>query len=168
MSKRKIFGIAGFKNAGKTTLIVDLIKEYRSRGLRVATVKHAHHEFDIDQPGKDSFQHREAGAEEVIIASSRRWAHVCELHSSTEPPLQELLSHLGDVDIVLIEGYKHGNHPRLELRRAGVDAPLLAGTHPEFRAIVADTDLPDETLPVLPRSSVARIADFILAYAGVA
>lgn len=168
MATRKIFGIAGFKNAGKTTLIVELIKELRSRGLRVATVKHAHHEFDIDQPGKDSFQHREAGAEEVIVASSRRWAHIRELNSRSEPELQELLGHLGDIDIVLIEGYKHGDHPRLELRRAGVDAPILAGTHPEFKAIVADAELSDEVLPVLPRSSVPAIADFILANARTA
>ena len=92
----KIFGIAGFKNAGKTTLVVELVRDIRSRGLRVATVKHAHHEFDIDHPGKDSYQHREAGAEEVIVSSSRRWAHICELqdtaHGSAEPPLVEARS----------------------------------------------------------------------------
>jgi len=158
----KIFGIAGFKNAGKTTLVVELIKELRSRNLRVATVKHAHHEFDIDHPGKDSHQHREAGAGEVIVASARRWAHIRELDDAPEPSLQELLGHLGEVDLVLVEGYKHGEHPRLELRRAGVDAPALAGEHPGICAIVADYAIEGAPVPVLPRENVAAIADFIL------
>ena len=118
----KVFGIAGFKNAGKTTLVVELIHELRGRDFRVATLKHAHHEFDIDHPGKDSFLHREAGAEEVIVASSKRWAHIRELEDDPEPSLTDLLQHLGHIDLVLIEGYKHGSHPKLELRRSGVDA----------------------------------------------
>ena len=126
----KLFGIAGFKNAGKTTLIVELISEFRSRGLRVGTIKHAHHNFDIDHPGKDSFQHREAGAEEVIVASALRWAHIRELRKSSEPDLKELLSHMGDVDIVLVEGYKHGGHPKLELRRSGVVARAIGAYRP--------------------------------------
>ena len=132
----KIFGVAGFKNAGKTTLMVELIKELQSRGVRVATVKHAHHDFDIDHPGKDSHQHREAGAEEVIVASGRRWAHIRELGDATEPALEELLAHLGEVDLVLVEGYKHGAHPKIELRRAGNEQPELAADDPAIRAIV--------------------------------
>jgi molybdopterin-guanine dinucleotide biosynthesis protein B len=158
----KIFGIAGFKNAGKTTLVVELIKEFRQRGLRVATVKHAHHEFDIDHPGKDSHQHREAGAEEVIVASSRRWAHIRELDEAAEPSLDELLQHLGDVDLVLIEGYKHGVHPKLELRRTGRDAEELAGTDASIRAVVNDGSAETAGLPLLERADVTGIADFIL------
>jgi molybdopterin-guanine dinucleotide biosynthesis protein MobB len=93
-------------------LVVDLLHELTGRGFRLATVKHAHHEFDIDHPGKDSHQHREAGAEEVIVASARRWAHIKELIDEPEPALADLLRHIGDVDLVLVEGYKHGDHPR--------------------------------------------------------
>jgi len=157
----KIFGVAGFKNAGKTTLVVELICELRSRGVRVATVKHAHHEFDIDHPGKDSHQHREAGAEEVIVASTRRWAHIKELGSESEPQLDELLPHFGNVDLVLVEGYKHGSHPKLELRRAGLDHPELATEDPAIRLIVADYPINDAPVPVLPRDDVAAIVDFI-------
>ncbi len=158
----KIFGVAGFKNAGKTTLVVELIRELRSRGVRVATVKHAHHEFDIDHPGKDSHQHREAGAEEVIVASTCRWAHIKELGSESEPQLDELLSHFGNVDLVLVEGYKHGSHPKLELRRAGLDHPELATEDPAIRLIVADYPVNDAPVPVLPRDDVAAVVDFIL------
>ena len=161
----KIFGIAGFKNSGKTTLTVELIREFRARGLRVATVKHAHHAFDIDHPGKDSHQHRTAGAQEVLIASARRWAHIRELEADAEPSLDALLAHLGDVDIVLVEGYKHGRHPRLELRRYGVDAPILAGTDAGIKAVVSDAPADTGGLPLLERSAVAKIADFIEAHA---
>lgn len=158
----KIFGIAGFKNAGKTTLVVELIQEFRRRGLRVATLKHAHHEFDIDHPGKDSHQHREAGAEEVIVASTRRWAHVRELEGRDEPPVAELLQHLGDIDLVLIEGYKHGSHPKLELRRSGIQPPReLAGNDDSIRAVVCDAPVETAGLPLLPRDDVPAIADFI-------
>ena len=157
----RIFGIAGFKNAGKTTLVVALLRELTSRGLRLATIKHAHHEFDIDHPGKDSHRHREAGAEEVIVASARRWAHIAELGGAAEPELAQLLQHVGDVDLVLVEGYKHGDHPRLEVRRAGQTDPLLAESVPEIRAVVTDESLPDLGLPVFARDDISRIADFI-------
>ena len=159
----RVFGIAGFKNSGKTTLVVELLHEFRRRGLRVATIKHAHHDFDIDQPGKDSFLHREAGACEVIIASARRWAHMRELGDGPEPELEALLARLGPVDLVLVEGYKHGRHPRLELRRAGLDHPLLAATDAGIRAIVADGPVEEAAVPVLARADIAGIADFILA-----
>lgn len=157
-----VFGIAGFKNSGKTTLVVELIKEFRRRGLRVATVKHAHHEFDIDHPGKDSYQHREAGAEEVIVASSRRWAHIRELDERDEPSLDELLRHLSDVDLVLVEGYKHAPHPKLELRRSGIESPEeLAGKDDSIRAVVSDGRVETAGLPFLPRDDVSAIADFV-------
>ena len=158
----QVFGIAGFKNAGKTTLVVELIRELTDRGLRIATIKHAHHDFDIDHPGKDSHQHREAGATEVIVASSRRWAHIRELADESEPQLDELLRHIDAVDLVLVEGYKHGSHPKLEIRRADQDAPFLAGSQTEIRAIVCDGPVDDAPVPVLPRADVSGIADFIL------
>jgi len=158
----KVYGIAGFKNSGKTTLVVDLVQELTARGLRVATVKHAHHEFDIDHPGKDSFRHRQAGAAEVIVASTKRWAHIRELGAAAEPQLDELLGHLGAVDLVLVEGYKHGDHPKLEVRRTGLDHPPLAGESATVRAIVCDGPLDDSPVPLLARDDVPAIADFIL------
>ena len=163
----RIFGIAGFKNAGKTTLVVDLVRELTDRGLRVATVKHAHHDFDIDHPGKDSYLHRQAGATEVIVASARRWAHISELDDGPEPPLEELLTHIGEADLVLVEGYKHGDHPRLEVRRSGQTEPPLAESQTGIRAIVCDAAVSGTTVPVIPRSDVKRIADFVLSEVGL-
>ena len=157
----RIFGIAGFKNSGKTTLVVALLRELTARGYRMATVKHAHHDFDIDHPGKDSHQHREAGANEVIVASSRRWAHIKELVDEPEPDLADLLKHIGDVDLILVEGYKHGDHPRLEVRRAGQKQPVLAASNPEICAVVTDEALSDLTVPLFDRADTAGIADFI-------
>ena len=133
--------------------------------MRVATIKHAHHDFDIDQPGKDSHQHRSAGAAEVIVISDRRWAQIRELEGEPEPPLDELLAQLRAVDVVLIEGYKHGTHSKLELRRSGVNNPELADSDPAIKAIVSDYNVEGAEVPVLPRSDVAAIADFILASA---
>lgn len=161
----KIFGIAGFKNAGKTTLIVELIREFRSRGLQVATIKHAHHEFDIDHPGKDSHQHRAAGAVEVIVSSARRWAHIRELIDAPEPPLEDLLRHMNSPDVVLIEGYKHGQHPKLELRRTGQDVPELAATDESVCMIVSDDPVSvriTRGIPVLDRRDLKAIGDSIL------
>ena len=164
----KVFGVAGYKNAGKTTLVVDLVRDLARRGLRVATVKHAHHDFDIDHPGKDSHQHRSAGASEVIVASSRRWAHIVELADRPEPSLDDLLTHVAaDIDLVLVEGFKHGDHPKLEIRRVGSDAPLIAAEHGSVRVIVSDGDVPDAPVPVLDRADVAAIADFILGQVGL-
>jgi molybdopterin-guanine dinucleotide biosynthesis protein B len=159
----RVFGIAGFKNAGKTTLVVELLRELKGRGLKLATVKHAHHEFDIDKPGKDSHKHREAGASEVIIGSAKRWAHMKELVDESEPTLGDLLQHIGAVDLVLVEGYKQGGHPKLEVRRADQEMPFLCTTQPDVRAIVCETPLADAPVPVLLRADVPAIADFILA-----
>lgn len=158
----KVFGIAGYKNAGKTTLIVALLKHFTAQGLRVATLKHAHHEFDIDHPGKDSFQHREAGAAEVMVVSTKRWAHITELQDGPEPTLDECVARLGDVDLVLVEGWKRGEHPRLELRRSGNEAPELAGHDKGIVAIVSDGPVLDAEVLVLPRDDVSAIAAFIL------
>jgi molybdopterin-guanine dinucleotide biosynthesis protein B len=158
----KVFGIAGFKNAGKTTLVVELLHEFGRRGLRVATVKHAHHAFDIDHPGKDSFLHREAGAVQVLVSSSRRWAQIVELPASGEPTLLELLGHIDGVDLVLVEGYKAERHPRLELRREGQQSPELAGSDPGILAIVADYAIDPAPVPVIARDDLTAIADFVL------
>jgi molybdopterin-guanine dinucleotide biosynthesis protein MobB len=163
----KIFGIAGYKNAGKTTLVVDVVRELTGRGFRVATVKHAHHEFDIDHPGKDSYLHRAAGAREVIVASSMRWAHIVELADKPEPSLEELLTHVGDVDLVIVEGFKHGNHPKLEIRHKGSDAPLIAAEHDSVRAIVSDGEVPEAPVPVIDRADIGAITDFIVAQVGL-
>jgi molybdopterin-guanine dinucleotide biosynthesis protein MobB len=163
----KVFGIAGYKNAGKTTLVVDVLRELTGRGLRVATVKHAHHEFDIDHPGKDSYLHRAAGACEVIVASSLRWAHIVELGDQPEPSLAELLEHVSDVDLVIVEGFKHGDHPKLEIRRLGSEAPLIAAEHDSVRAIVSDGEVPEAPVPVIDRADVGAIADFIVGQVGL-
>ncbi len=163
----KIIGIAGYKNSGKTTLVTDLIREFTERGLRIATIKHAHHEFDIDHEGKDSFLHRAAGARQVIVGSARRWAQITELADGDEPSLRDHLARLDAPDIVLIEGYKHGDHPKLEVRRAALEHPPLAGPDTHVIGIVADIDLPDETLPVLRRDEIQGIADFVMANAVV-
>ncbi|NND37412.1 MAG: molybdopterin-guanine dinucleotide biosynthesis protein B [Gammaproteobacteria bacterium] len=157
-----VFGIAGYKNSGKTTLIVELIAELTARGLRVATIKHAHHEFDIDHPGKDSYRHREAGATEVMVASRRRWAQVRELQGTVEPTLDELLNRLGPADIVLVEGYKYGDHPKLEIRRSALDHPPLAEESGNVCAVVSDAPIEGLSVPLLARDDVAAIADFIL------
>ena len=161
------FGIAGYKNAGKTTLVVDLVRELVARGWRVGTVKHAHHDFDIDHPGKDSQRHRAAGAVEVIVASGRRVAHIQELAGSPEPALDELVGRMTGVDLVLVEGWKSGVHPRLEVRRSAAPAPAIATTASGVRAIVSDVALSGESLPVFSRDDVPAIADFILQSLGL-
>ena len=161
------FGLAGYKNSGKTTLIVELLRELVGRGWRVGTIKHAHHAFDIDHPGKDSYLHRAAGATEVIVASARRVAHIRELDDAGEPELNELLGRLGTVDLVLVEGWKSGNHPRLELRRAAAPANATVERVPGVLAIVSETPLPAEVVPVLLRANVPAIADFILDAVGL-
>ena len=143
----RIIGLAGWSGSGKTTLVTSVIPVLVGRGLKVATVKHAHHDFDTDQPGKDSWLHRQAGASEVAIVSSRRWAIVHELGDEPEPPLAEILAKLSPVDLVIVEGFKRHAHPKLEVFRAAVGKPLL---HPDDDCIVAvATDAP------LPRGASA-------------
>jgi molybdopterin-guanine dinucleotide biosynthesis protein B len=161
----RIIGLAGWSGSGKTTLVTSVIPVLASRGLKVATVKHAHHDFDIDQPGKDSWLHRQAGASEVAVISSRRWAIVHELSEEPEPPLAEILSKLSPVDLVLVEGFKRHLHPKLEVYRASVGKPLL---HPDDDCIVAvatDAPLPQAQVPVLMLSDIAAIADMLQAEA---
>jgi molybdopterin-guanine dinucleotide biosynthesis protein B len=159
---RRVFGITGWKNSGKTTLTEKLVAELVRRGRRVATVKHAHHDFDIDKEGTDSFRHRLAGATEVAIVSDRRWALMHELRGEDEPSLEVILERLAPADIVLVEGYKREGHPKLEARRlASSDRGPLSANDPQIVAIAADHTVEGERLPVFDLDDVASIADFI-------
>jgi molybdopterin-guanine dinucleotide biosynthesis adapter protein len=169
MTGMRIIGLAGWSGSGKTTLVTKVIPVLVGRGLKVATVKHAHHDFDTDQPGKDSWLHRQAGASEVAIVSSRRWAIVHELGQGpppeAEPPLAEMLARLSPVDLVIVEGFKRQSHPKLEVYRAAVGKPLL---HPDDDCIVAiatDAPLPRAPLPVLMLDDIASIATMLQAEA---
>ncbi len=156
----KVFGFAGWSGSGKTTLIEQLIPELIAGGLRVSLIKHAHHEFDIDQPGKDSWRHRHAGASEVLVTSGQRWALMHELRGAAEPTLAEHLSRLSPCDLVLVEGFKREAIPKLEIHRPGVGKPLLFPDDPHIVAVASDTAL-DTTLPRFDLNDVAGIANFI-------
>jgi molybdopterin-guanine dinucleotide biosynthesis protein B len=134
----RVIGFAGYSGSGKTTLIERLVPHLTGAGLRVSLVKHAHHDFDIDQPGKDSYRHRQAGCTEVLVGSARRWALVRELRDEPEPGLEELLGRLSDCDLVLVEGWKHAAIPKIEVHRQAVGAPLLAASDPHVLAVASD------------------------------
>ena len=161
----RVIGLAGWSGAGKTTLITKVIPVLKGRGLKVATVKHAHHEFDLDRPGKDSWLHREAGASEVAVVSSRRWALIHELRDEPEPPLADILAKLSPVDLVIIEGFKRLAHPKLEIYRAGVGKPLIYPEDDCIVAIATDAPLPQAQLPVLMLDDVEAIASVLQAEA---
>jgi molybdopterin-guanine dinucleotide biosynthesis protein B len=159
---QRIFGITGWKNSGKTTLTEKLVAELVRRGRRVSTVKHAHHDFDIDKEGADSFRHRQAGATEVAIVSGRRWALMHELRDEEEPPLATVLARMAPADIVIVEGYKREGHRKIEARRRGAKSrERLSPADPNIVAVAADGPQPDETLPVFDLDDVATIADFV-------
>jgi molybdopterin-guanine dinucleotide biosynthesis protein B len=157
-----IFGITGWKNSGKTTLTEKLVTELVRRGWTVSTVKHAHHEFDIDKPGADSFRHRQAGATEVAVVSGTRWALMHELRGEDEPTLETILSRLAPCDIVLVEGYKREAHKKIETRRLEAkDRSPLSANDAHIVAIAADFAVTDESLPVFDLNDTGSIADFI-------
>jgi molybdopterin-guanine dinucleotide biosynthesis protein B len=165
----KIFGIAGWKNSGKTGLAVRLVSELIARGYTVSTIKHAHHDFDIDKVGADSFRHREAGAHEVTIVSGTRYAIMHELRGAPEPSLAEVLARLAPCDIVLIEGYKREPVPKIEARRLDAKSrEPLAPSDPHIVAIAADHLVADTSLPTFDLNLTADIADFVLAELGLA
>jgi molybdopterin-guanine dinucleotide biosynthesis adapter protein len=161
----RIFGLAGWSGSGKTTLLATLIPEFVARGLTVSSIKHAHHEFDIDRPGKDSWRHRQAGAHEVMVASSRRWALMHELRDEPEPPLEELVAKLSPVDLLLVEGWKRHPHPKLEVHRPSLGKPLLYPEDPDIVAIASDEPIA-APIPLLPVADAAAVADFILDHLG--
>lgn len=166
---RRIFGITGWKNSGKTTLTERLVSEMNRRGYRVSTVKHAHHAFDIDREGTDSFRHRAAGAGEVAIVSARRWALMHELHGETEPALDAIVDRLAPCDLVLVEGFKNEAHPKIECRRKEArDTVPMRGAIASIVAIAADHRVEDESLPVFDLDDGATIADFIVRHTDLA
>lgn len=163
----KVFGIIGWKNSGKTTLITKIIKELTTRDLSVATIKHAHHEFDIDQPGKDSFQHRQAGANQVLVASHKRWALMHEItDNEQEPALETLLAKLDPVDIVIVEGFKFSDHPKLAVMREENNLDPLPDKAQPIVAIATDSNITAQQYncsgPVFSLSDISTICDFII------
>ena len=160
----RVIGLAGWSGAGKTTLLARLIPVLVARGLRVSTIKHAHHAFDVDKPGKDSFVHREAGATEVLIGSAARWALMHELRGTEEPELPELLARMTKVDLVLIEGFKRSTHRKIEVHRAVVGKPLLHPDDPGIVAIAADP-LISAAIPCVRLDDIDSVAALVLAHA---
>ena len=159
----KIFGIAGYSGSGKTTLIEKLIPEFKKRGLGVSLIKHAHHTFDVDQPGKDSYRHRHAGCNEVLVTSSRRWALMHELRGAPEPMLQELIRHISPCDLLLIEGFKHEAIPKLEVYRGVVGESLLHPLDSNIVAVASDNKV-DTALPQFELDDAKAIASFIVSH----
>ncbi len=168
MKTTPAFGISGWKNSGKTGLTVRLVEELTTRGYRISTVKHAHHDFDIDKPGADSFRHREAGAGEVAIVSGARFAIMHELRDEAEPALAEILSRMAPCDLVLVEGYKREAIPKIELRRqASKSCEPLAPNDPYIVAIAADHPIEKQALPVFDLDDTVAIADFVIQASGL-
>lgn len=161
MTAQRVFGVTGWKNAGKTTLVERLVAEFVRRGWRVSTIKHAHHDVDIDRPGRDSFRHRLAGATEVALVGGLRYAIMRE---QAESSLAEVLARLAPADLILIEGYKREPHPKIEVRAGGLES--LAATDPKVVAIAADAQPTEAHLPWFKRDNIAGIADFIAGRVG--
>jgi molybdopterin-guanine dinucleotide biosynthesis protein B len=166
--EQRVFGFAGFSGSGKTTLLVRLIPELISRGLSVSTIKHAHHGFDIDKPGKDSHQHRAAGAREVLVSSRTRWALMHEHRSEREATLEELIGRMSAVDLFLIEGFRSYGHDKMEIVRGPGAQPVLAATDPHVVAIASDRAITGTALPVFDLNDATAIADFVVAHCGLA
>ena len=156
----KLFGITGWKNSGKTHLMERLVAEFKNRSLSVSTIKNAHHGFDVDQPGKDSFRHRQAGAQEVLVASEKRWVLMHENYNELQPTLTDLIKKLSKVDLVLVEGFKQDKHPKIEVVRKDFDRDLIANSDPTILALAADAEIPiDKTC--LDLNDTIAIANFI-------
>jgi len=158
----KLFGLAGWSGSGKTTLMRALVPALIARGVKVSTIKHAHHSFDVDQPGKDSYEHRQAGATEVLVTSANRWALMHELRGAPEPNLEELIARLQPVDLLLVEGFKRHAHPKLEVHRPSNGKQLLCPDDPHIVAVASDVPLPPLPVPQLDLNDVPAIAAFVL------
>lgn len=163
----RVIGVAGFKNAGKTTLVEKLVTELSRRGHRVSTVKHAHHSFDIDHEGRDSFRHRKAGASEVAVVSRHRWAIIHEKRDGEEPSLADILAKLEPCDLVIVEGYKRDSHDKIEVRNLALTHPELAGDDPTVVAIAANGQIAGAPVPVFDRDDVSALASFIENHTGI-
>lgn len=164
----KIFGLAGWSGSGKTSLMVRLLPELVGRGLSVSTMKHAHHAFDVDTPGKDSYEHRQAGATEVLVTSANRWALMHELRGAPEAQMEDLVARMTPVDLLLIEGFKHHAHDKLEVFRRDVGKPLLCVSDPRVVAVASDGAVPEARVPVIGLDDTRAIADFVAAHCGLA
>lgn len=160
-SQAKIIGIAGWKNSGKTTLMENLITEFDLRGYSVCAIKHAHHRFDIDKEGKDSYRFRQAGAKRTTIVSANRWAMIHELHSDDEPSLAEVIATTGETDLIFVEGYKWESHPKIEVRNTAEGQPKLLGDVPNIIAIAWRGEQPHADVPLFGVDRTGEIADFI-------
>jgi molybdopterin-guanine dinucleotide biosynthesis protein B len=161
----RVIGLAGWSGAGKTTLLAKAIPRLVARGVSVSTAKHAHHAFDLDQPGKDSHTHRTAGATEVLVSSANRWALMHELRGAPEASLAELLAKLSPADLVIVEGFKREWHPKLEVHRAAVGKPLLFPDDPAIVAIASDAPVPDVRVPVVSLDDIEAVVDILLKHA---
>ncbi|PIW26925.1 MAG: molybdopterin-guanine dinucleotide biosynthesis protein B [Rhodospirillales bacterium CG15_BIG_FIL_POST_REV_8_21_14_020_66_15] len=164
----KVFGLVGWSGSGKTTLLVRLIPELTSRGLAVSTMKHTHHNFDIDQKGKDSYEHRAAGATEVMLTSGRRWVLQREFRDDMEPDMDDLIARMAPVDLILIEGFKRHLHAKMEVFRAAVGKGLLAAADDTIVAVASVDPVEGVACPVLDLNDVPAVADFIVDYCGLA
>lgn len=156
----KVFGFAGFSGAGKTTLLEGVIPHLIERGLKVSVIKHAHHNFDIDKPGKDSYRHRQAGAQEVLLTAGKRWVLMHELRDQPEPSLEDQIKRLSYCDLVVVEGFKKSHIPKIEVWRKANDKPLLHPQDSHIQAIATDTPLENCKVPVLDINNPASVADF--------
>jgi molybdopterin-guanine dinucleotide biosynthesis protein B len=163
----KVMGIVGWSGSGKTSLLVELLPLVRRGGIRVSTMKHAHHRFDVDKPGKDSFRHREAGASEVLVVTSSRWVLMHESREEPEPSIESLIERMTPVDLLLIEGFKTHQHPKLEIHRESEGKPLLCRDDPGIVAVATDVPLPELGIPQLDLNNPGAIADFILVHTGL-
>jgi molybdopterin-guanine dinucleotide biosynthesis protein B len=164
----RVIGLAGWSGSGKTTLLARLLPELIRRGFSVSTMKHAHHEFDVDQPGKDSWRHRSAGATEVLVASAKRWALMHEHRGGTEPSAAELMKQMTPVDLLIVEGFKREKHDKIEIHRRETRKPLLYPDDPKIVAVLSDEPLSECHLPVIDINDVAAIADFVTHHCGLA
>ena len=162
----KTFGVTGWKNSGKTGLVERLVTHFTEQGLRISTIKHAHHAFDVDTPGRDSHRHREAGAHEVLVSSRQRMALMRELRGAPEPTLNDLIEQLSPVDLVIVEGFKSEPHPKIECHRAATGQDLISKTDTSIVALASDT-LAEAPIPTFPLDDTAAIAAFIRGHVGL-
>ncbi len=165
---QKVIGVCGFKNSGKTTLVEKLVRHLTDRGYKISTVKHAHHDFDIDHEGRDSFRHRKAGAAEVAVISQNRFAIMNELRGTEPPSLNEILVKLSPCDLVIVEGYKRDTHDKIEVRNLELNHQTLAGDDPTIVAVAANGEIVNCAVPVFSRDDVSNLAQFIIKHTGLA